>query len=69
MSQQDPPIGYVRNEDLFVITYIYVIFAPITASLAGYAIHLLVISFLPPTFVDEICFNFLVYKLFEKPKI
>ncbi|PIC19885.1 hypothetical protein B9Z55_025265 [Caenorhabditis nigoni] len=29
-NQQLPPIGYVRNEDLFVITYIYVIFGAIT---------------------------------------
>lgn len=25
-----PPPGYVRNEDLFVITYIYVVFGEVT---------------------------------------
>ncbi|CAA21566.2 G-protein coupled receptors family 1 profile domain-containing protein [Caenorhabditis elegans] len=29
-DHQNPPLNYVRNEDLFVITYIYVVFGAIT---------------------------------------
>ncbi|CAL2051039.1 unnamed protein product [Caenorhabditis brenneri] len=39
---------------------VFLVTSPVMISLAGYAAHLLVITFLPPVFVDEICFNFLV---------
>ncbi|KAF1748678.1 hypothetical protein GCK72_025145 [Caenorhabditis remanei] len=39
---------------------VILISAPIAASLIGYSAHLLALTFLPPKFVDEICFNFLV---------